>query len=153
MQKGRSASRFWLPITSAYRLNSPQQILDLISLPDPNEHLAPLMTGVIEQMKKKLITFRKDEVYFSVGFFDPELSIPMIETYVFVGVEDDEFLFINAAGHLSGPEGELQDSVHYLALPKNSKSSMLDKESLAEWLLVEHSPKWPAPIEYEYTAA
>ncbi len=30
---------------------------------------------------------------------------------------------------------------------------MLDKESLVEWLDAEHTPKKPAPFEYEYTAA
>lgn len=102
---------------------------------------------------KKTITFRKGEVYFSVGFFDPDLTIPMIETYVYVGIDNDEFLFINATGHMSGPDGEMPESAHYLTLPKDSKSSMLDRESLIEWLAVEHTPKRPAPIEYEYTAA
>lgn len=83
-------------------------------------------------MMKKTITFRIGEVYFSVGFFDPELTIPMIETYVYVGIEEDEYLFINAAGHVSGLNGENTDSAHYLVLPKDSKSSMLDKESLVE---------------------
>ena len=101
---------------------------------------------------KKTITFRKGEVYFSVGFFDPDLTIPLIETYVYVGLENDEFLFIDATGHMASA-GEMPKGAHYLTLPKDSKSSMLDRESLIEWLTMEHTPKRPAPIEYQYVAA
>lgn len=101
---------------------------------------------------KKTTIFRKGEVYFSVGFFDPELTLPMIETYVYVGIENDEFLFIDVTGHMLEPGGEMPESAHYLALQKNNKSSMLDRESLIEWLAVEHTSKRPAPFEYEYSA-
>ena len=99
---------------------------------------------------KKTILFRKGEVYFSVGFYDPDFKLPRIDTYVYCGVEDNEYLFIDATGHVTGKNEEMPDSAHYLSMPRDSKSTMLDKDSLLEWLAVEHTPTKPAAFEYEY---
>ncbi|MCU7805772.1 MAG: hypothetical protein KZQ92_01885 [Candidatus Thiodiazotropha sp. (ex Lucinoma borealis)] len=102
---------------------------------------------------KKAITFREGEVYFSVGFFDSDFKLPMIDTYVYCGVENNEYLFIDATGYLADSSDTAPESAHYLSLEKNSKSSMLDMKSLVEWLVEEHTPKKPATIEYEYKDA
>jgi len=47
---------------------------------------------------------------------------------------------------------EIPASAHYLTLANNSNSYMLDRKNLIEWLAIEHTPKLPALIEYEYTA-
>jgi len=102
---------------------------------------------------KKIITFREGKVYFSVGFYDSDFKLPMIDTYVYCGVEDDEYLFIDATGYVSDTSDTAVESAHYLSLQKGSKNLMLDRENLLEWLAEEHTPTKPASIEYEYKDA
>ena len=99
---------------------------------------------------KKTITLREGEVYFSVGFYDPEFKLPRIDAYVYCGVEDDEYLFIDATGYVAEEDEEMPESAHYLTMTKDSKSAMLDKENLLEWLAVDHTPTKPAAFEYDY---
>jgi hypothetical protein len=101
---------------------------------------------------KRTITFHKGEVYFSVGFYDSEFKLPMIDTYVFIGIEKGDYLFIDAAKYILNSNNEIPASAHYLTLANNSNSYMLDRKNLIEWLAIEHTPKLPALIEYEYTA-
>jgi len=103
---------------------------------------------------KKTITFREGDVYFSVGFYDSNFELPMIDTYVYCGIENDEYLFIDATGHVAELSKKAShENAHYLTMKKDSKSTMLDKESLIEWLKAEHTPTKPAPVEYVYRDA
>ncbi|MCU7923971.1 MAG: hypothetical protein KZQ88_14880 [Candidatus Thiodiazotropha sp. (ex Dulcina madagascariensis)] len=99
-----------------------------------------------------LIELKKGEIYFLVGFFDSELSIPSIETYIYEGVDEDDsnsHLFINAIGHLNKGNESNKNGGEYISFPKDKINGILDKVHLLVWLKEEHSPKI-AGKTYEY---
>ncbi len=103
-------------------------------------------------MMKNVIELKKGGTYFHVAFFDKELSIPCIETYIYEGVDEDnenEVLFKNAEGVVATNEGIQNVETYYISYPKDAIHTIVDKEHLIEWLKEEHSPKLVA-TEYEY---
>ena len=82
------------------------------------------------------------EVYYHAAFYDPELSIPSISTYVYEGYDEEHgHMFIDAEGYLEKKQGEeLSDDAHVICYPDGSVASMIDKENLIAWLEIDHSP-------------
>ena len=76
------------------------------------------------------ILLKKGNVYFYAGFADSELTIPVIETWIYEGWEDED-------GHIF----QDIDSTEQYCFPKGINSDVLDKRALSEWLLEEHSPR------------
>ena len=100
------------------------------------------------------IELRKGATYFSIGFFDRDFKLPTIETYVYVGPNDDGekgYLFMDAAGHLERRKNPNSRVAHYLFLDENAKGGIVDLKHLIQWLEEEHSPKTVGK-SYEYRA-
>ena len=104
------------------------------------------MTDVIE--------LKKGELYFLVGFFDNELQIPSIGTYIYEGLDDAEdkiHLFIDAIGHLNRAGQSTEEGGQYISFPEGKITGIVDKKRLIEWLRQEHSLKHVGTT-YEYKA-
>jgi hypothetical protein len=81
----------------------------------------------------------KGEVYFYCTFYDKDLKIPSISTFIFEGVEDEYgYIFRNA----NGEEGLYSFEI-------GEMNSVLDHEQLSLWARKEHSPRIMAE-EYTY---
>jgi len=80
-------------------------------------------------------------IYFHVGFNDPSLSIPVINTVTYSGI-DSEF------GHLFELVADSENSS--ICFPNDEIYGILDKENLIKWLQEEHGPNIEAKT-YEYT--
>lgn len=88
--------------------------------------------------------------YYKIGFFDKELTIPSIETYIYDGIDSEHgHLFINAAGHVARVEGIEDTETFWFSVEDEEKMDMLDKQKLIEWLADEHSPQLVAK-SYKY---
>lgn len=92
-------------------------------------------------MNTSTIFLRKGEVYFCVGFFDPDLQIPCIATYIYCGVDGLDHLFMNAEGYLAKQAGESCENAHYISYKAGKLRGMLDRENLISWLQEEHCPE------------
>jgi len=96
------------------------------------------------------ITLVKGKTYYHAVFFDKDLSIPSIETYIYEGWdEEDGHLFINAEGYVAKQEGINDIEAYYIFFAKGTVMCIFDKEHLIEWLQEEHSPKLIGKT-YEY---
>ena len=90
----------------------------------------------------KVIELRKGCVYFHAGFFDSELSVPCINSFVYEGYDEEHgHLFRDAASHVEIQKGTKSNEGHYICFPEDEISGILDKENLVDWLRREHSPK------------
>lgn len=101
---------------------------------------------------KNSIELRKGGTYFHVSFFDKDLSIPSIETYIYEGVDEEDenhILFKNAEGFVATNEGFGNVETYYIIYAKDKINCIVDKEHLIEWLKEEHSPRSVA-TEYIY---
>ena len=87
------------------------------------------------------ILLKIGEVYFHAAFLDDDLTVPSIETYIYVGIEDGCYMFKDAEDHSVMICYELDKIV-----------SIYDRAALSRWLIEEHSPKHPMPTEYIYKA-
>ena len=99
-----------------------------------------------------VIELRKGETYFHVAFFDKELSIPSIETYIYEGEDEEDenqVLFMNAEGFVGAAEGLNNIETYYITYAKDKINTIVDKKHLIEWLKERHSPQLVA-TEYEY---
>ena len=99
-----------------------------------------------------VIELRKGEAYFHVAFFDKDLSIPSIETYIYKGVDEEDqnrIIFTNAEGVVAANEGIEDVDTYHISYEKGYINNIVDKERLIEWLKEEHSPQRVAR-EYEY---
>ena len=98
----------------------------------------------------RVVKLWKGATYFHVAFFDRNLRIPSVNTYIYDGFDDQHgHLFHSAASHVAQQEGENPDDGHYLSFPDGEIHGILDKSQLIDWLAMEHGPKQVAP-EYEY---
>ena len=99
-----------------------------------------------------VIELIKGQTYYWAAFFDKNLSIPSIDTYIYEGCEDEHgHLFINAEGHVAKIEGTEDADTHFIAFEIGSRMDMLDKQRLIEWLEDDHNPQQVAK-SYTYTA-
>ncbi len=90
----------------------------------------------------RVIELRKEGIYYFAVFFDRELSIPSIDTYVYEGYDKtDGHLFLDAASYLEIASEKGGVDGQYLCFPDGEIEGMLDKEHLVEWLQEEHSPR------------
>jgi hypothetical protein len=88
-----------------------------------------------------VIYLKKGEVYFYVGFEDENLKIPNIQTWVYVGSDQED------AHIFESTNGEKEQ----FCFPDGISSNILDHNALSVWLLEEHSPK-KVGKEYDYKA-
>ena len=101
---------------------------------------------------KNVIELWKGETYFHVAFFDKELSVPAIETYIYIGEDDEEenhILFMNAEGFVAQNENIENIETYYISYEKGKINTIVNKNFLIEWLKEEHSPQQVA-TKYEY---
>ena len=92
------------------------------------------MTDVIE--------LKKGSIYFRAAFFDSELRIPSIETYIYEGLdEEDGYTFISASGFVALETKQKTEDPHYICYPDNDISAILDKKNLIKWLQESHNPQ------------
>ena len=101
---------------------------------------------------KNVKKIKKGETYFHVTFFDKELSIPSIETYVYDGADEEDenqILFKNAEGFVAASEGSENIETYYISFEQDKINCIVDKEHLIEWLKEEHSSQLVA-TEYVY---
>jgi hypothetical protein len=88
-----------------------------------------------------VIYLKKGEVYFYVGFMDENLNIPNIQTWIYLGSnQEDGHTFENTCG----------EKEQY-CFPDGITSNILDHKALSVWLLEEHSPQ-KVGKKYEYKA-
>lgn len=103
---------------------------------------------------KNVIELKKGETYFHVAFFDKELTIPSIETYIYEGIDEEDenkILFKNAEGFVADNEGIENVETFYICYEKGRINTIVDKDHLIEWLHEEHSPQQVATVyEYKY---
>ncbi len=87
-------------------------------------------------MDEEIIYLKKGGVYFYAAFLDGDLTIPIIETYIFIGFdEEDGYLFHEAEDETTQICFETDDIDIY------------DKKALSKWLLEDHSPNYPPRYE------
>jgi len=97
-----------------------------------------------------VIELIKGKVYYRAVFYDTELSIPSIETYIYDGYDEEHgHLFINASGYVARQEGDQDPDIHFISFAPGTEMCILDKQRLIEWLQEEHSPRKPG-IFYDY---
>jgi hypothetical protein len=88
-----------------------------------------------------VIYLKKGAVYFYAGFMDENLKIPNIQTWVYVGSDQED-------GHIFESTNGKKEQ---FCFPDGISSNILDHKALSGWLLEEHSPK-EVGKEYEYKA-
>lgn len=88
-----------------------------------------------------VINLKKGEIYFHAAFLDQNLTIPIIQTWVYLGFDPED-------GHVF--ESTIEEKEQY-CFPGGISGNILNKEALSEWLLEEHNPESVAK-EYEYKA-
>jgi hypothetical protein len=100
-----------------------------------------------------IINLTEGEVYFLVGFYDPDLTIPSIGTYLYEGSDSidgiQHHLFISARGSVDNSEEVEEFEPHHICFELGKINGVLDKKHLLEWLSEEHSPKTVGRT-YEY---
>lgn len=89
--------------------------------------------------EENVIYLEINGVYFCAAFFDKELKIPSIDTYIFVGMEDDGFLFRDAG-----------NETRFVVVSPESMCGIYDRVALSKWLLEDHSPRHAMTTEYTY---
>ncbi len=91
------------------------------------------MDGVIE--------LQVGRFYFYVMFYDDELTVPSIETFVYIGRDDDDsFIFQDAESYLAHQGGEEDVQGALFAFPESNLNGIVDKPHLIQWLVEDHSP-------------
>ena len=106
---------------------------------------------------ENIIELKNGKTYFHVAFYDKDLSIPSIETYIYVGIDEEDktrVLFKNAEGYVADKEGIKDVETYYISYEKGKINTILDKKHLIEWLRDKHSPrKVASTYEYRYLGA
>ena len=87
------------------------------------------------------IYLKEGSVYFYAGFVDENLKIPNIQTWVYVGSNQED-------GHIFKSTNGKNEQ---LCFPDGISSNILDHKALSCWLLEERSPKKEGK-KYEYKA-
>ena len=91
---------------------------------------------------ENIIYLKKDEVYFYAAFLDEDLTIPCIDTYIYLGVDEEKYYLFKDAS----------DETVHLRFPMGETISVYDRASFSKWLLEDHSPTHPMLTEYKYKA-
>ena len=61
---------------------------------------------ILAREMRDVIELRKSEVYYRAVFYDKDLAIPSIETYIYHSYDEAHgHLFMNASGYVSLKEG------------------------------------------------
>lgn len=83
-------------------------------------------------------------------FYDDGLTIPKIDTLVYVGRDTDgSFLFQDAASYAGQLDGAQVGEIEVYGFSDETLSGLLDKEHLIDWLQDEQSTTMVGPT-YKY---
>jgi hypothetical protein len=96
----------------------------------------------MESVMDEVIYLKKGGTYFYVSFMDEELKVPDIKTYIFQGVAEDCYHFIDVT---SG-----SDNIFFEI---NQVFNIYDCAALSRWLLEEHTSSKPKSLEFRYELA
>jgi hypothetical protein len=89
-----------------------------------------------------IIELRKGGVYFSAWFFDQNLSITSIRTYIYERFDEKHgHMFIDAESHLEISADKNDVEACYICFPESKIRGILDLKNLIKWLQEEHSPR------------
>ena len=96
-----------------------------------------------------MIKLELGKPYFYAAFIDEDMTIPIIETYLYAGFdEDDGHLFEEVA--CSTPIGDINDPIRQLCFAEGKINGILDRPHLLEWLKQDHySNSVGKSIEYK----
>lgn len=86
------------------------------------------------------IVLKKGGVYFRVGYMDPALSIPIIETYIYDGKQGDDHSFVSATVGYEYREEPQPEIPHCICFREGEIRSIVDKANLIEWLRKDQTP-------------
>lgn len=88
-----------------------------------------------------------DAPYFLVGFVDSNLTVPSVDTFIYIGLgargveSEGKHCFQDAHSFLGEPEE--QSEATYVAIGEESLDMVADKPGLVRWLQSEHSTSVP----------
>lgn len=78
-----------------------------------------------------VITPEENKVYFFASFLNDELSIPVIETWIYTGLDpEDGYIFQDAS-----------DETKQYCFPNGINVDVLDRNALSKWFPEMHSTK------------
>lgn len=101
---------------------------------------------------REIIGLKKGETYYRAAFYDTELSIPSIETYIYHGYDEEHgYLFMDASDYVAKQEGVTNSDINLISFAPGTEMCILDKAHLIEWLQEEHSPR-QVGVFYDYKA-
>ena len=101
---------------------------------------------------RDVIELKRGNAYFHALFYDFELSIPCIETYIYQGQDEEKgHLFVNASGYVEKMEGKEEPDIHFISFAPGTEMCILDKERLIRWLQEDQDPS-KAGTFYDYKA-
>ncbi|MDJ0941027.1 MAG: hypothetical protein QNJ00_14800 [Woeseiaceae bacterium] len=80
--------------------------------------------------------------YFHAAFYDDALTVPRIDTYVYVGRDDTDgtHLFQDAYSYLETQKGREPDDGYLISFADGEIEWIFDVKGLVEWLQDDHSP-------------
>ena len=93
----------------------------------------------------RVIWLKENEVYFMAGFIDQEMTTPVIETWIYLGIDSKD-------GHIFQ---DVEDQTIQYCFPLEGEKSIesinnvYDRKSLSEWLIEDHDLS-KLGIENEY---
>ncbi len=89
-----------------------------------------------------IIELIKGDVYFSARYFDYNLTIPSIRTFIYDRFDEKYgHVFMDAESYLERSSGKTDVESYCICYPEGKIRGILDLKNLIEWLQEEHSPK------------
>ena len=85
-----------------------------------------------------VIQLKKGEIYYLVGFYDSELKLPSIGTYIYEGLDEEEdrsHLFIDAIGFLNRTGESKEEGGHYVSFPQGKLTGILTETDFLKHLI------------------
>ena len=101
---------------------------------------------------RKIIELKKGETYYRAVFYDSDLSIPCIETYIYEYYHQKHgHIFLKASTYVDKIEGNENPDIHHIAFAHGTEMCILDKKHLIKWLQEDHNSCEPSTF-YDYKA-
>lgn len=100
--------------------------------------------------KAYVIELRIGQPYFHAMFYDDGLTVPKIDTLVYVGRDaNGAYKFQDAASYTAQQEGAHVDEIEVCRFADGDLSEVVDRTHLVDWLRDEHSTSLIGPT-YKY---
>ena len=101
---------------------------------------------------REIIELKKGETYFRAVFYDSDLSVPCIETYIYERHDEEHgHLFLQASDYVEKIEGNENIDVRQIVFAHGTEMCILDKKHLIKWLQEDHN-SYESNTFYEYKA-